>query len=77
MHDSAPRGQYGLVVNKLFGIGLTRDIEGRHAEWIRRINEYRRPVLALDCPSGLNGDTARHMAQAPSTPQPRRQLSSR
>jgi ADP-dependent NAD(P)H-hydrate dehydratase / NAD(P)H-hydrate epimerase len=52
-----PDGHYGLVIDGLFGIGLSRAIEGRYAEWIARINAYRGPVLALDCPSGLIGDT--------------------
>ena len=55
--DSVPRGEYGVVIDGLFGIGLTRAIEGHYAEWIRRINKYNGPVLALDCPSGLDGDT--------------------
>ena len=57
IHESVPRGEYGLVIDGLFGIGLTRAIDGHYAEWVRRINDYRGPVLALDCPSGLDGDT--------------------
>lgn len=57
IHESVPRGEYGLVIDGLFGIGLTRAIDGRYAEWIQCINDYRGPVLALDCPSGLDGDT--------------------
>ena len=57
IHENVPRGEYGLVIDGLFGIGLTRAIDGRYAEWIRRINDYGGPVLALDCPSGLDGDT--------------------
>ena len=49
--------QWGLVVDGLFGIGLTRDIEGRYADWISIINHLGAPILALDIPSGLNADT--------------------
>lgn len=52
-----PPGRFGLVVDGLFGIGLARPIEGRHAEWIARINADGVPVLALDVPSGLDALT--------------------
>jgi hydroxyethylthiazole kinase-like uncharacterized protein yjeF len=52
-------GEYGVVVDGLFGIGLVRPIEGDYAALVERINAYRGPVLALDCPSGLDGDTGR------------------
>ena len=54
-----PAGKFSLVVDALFGIGLTRPIEGGHADLIARINAYAGPVLALDIPSGLDGDTGR------------------
>ncbi|MEC5399973.1 NAD(P)H-hydrate dehydratase [Uliginosibacterium sp. H1] len=49
--------QWGLVVDALFGIGLKRPVDGRHAECIARINAMGCPVLALDVPSGLDADT--------------------
>jgi ADP-dependent NAD(P)H-hydrate dehydratase / NAD(P)H-hydrate epimerase len=56
---TVPAGDYGLVVDGLFGIGLTRPIAGVHAAAIGRINQFAGPVLALDIPSGLNADTGR------------------
>lgn len=50
-------GDIGLIVDGLFGIGLTRPIEGCHAEWIARANAGTGPILALDVPSGLNAAT--------------------
>jgi hydroxyethylthiazole kinase-like uncharacterized protein yjeF len=53
--------QWGLIVDGLFGIGLARPIEGEFAMLVRAMNaaalESACPVLALDCPSGLAGDT--------------------
>jgi hydroxyethylthiazole kinase-like uncharacterized protein yjeF len=46
-----------LVVDGLFGIGLARPIAGLHAKLIEEINAIGAPVLALDIPSGINGDT--------------------
>jgi len=59
-----PGGDYGLVVDGLFGIGLTRPVSGAYADLIARINAFSGPVLALDVPSGLDGDTGRVMGVA-------------
>lgn len=52
-----PPGDYGLVVDGLFGIGLARPIDGEYADLIQRINDFSGPVMALDVPSGLDADT--------------------
>jgi hydroxyethylthiazole kinase-like uncharacterized protein yjeF len=49
--------RWGLVVDGLFGIGLTRDLHGEYAELIAAINRMDARVLALDVPSGLDSDT--------------------
>ena len=53
--------RWSLIIDGLFGIGLTQAPEGCYAEWIATANELaenqRIPLLALDCPSGLNADT--------------------
>jgi NAD(P)H-hydrate epimerase len=54
-----------LVIDALFGAGLTRPIEGMAAELIERINRGRLPVVAVDVPSGLHGDTGEIMGAAP------------
>ncbi|MDZ4252418.1 MAG: NAD(P)H-hydrate dehydratase [Sulfuritalea sp.] len=62
--DAIPAGKYGLVVDGLFGIGLARPIEGIWAALVERINAFAGPVLALDMPSGLDGDTGRVLGVA-------------
>ena len=62
--DTVPPGDYGLVVDGLFGIGLTRPIEGAAAALVARINAFPGPVLALDLPSGLDGDSGRVLGVA-------------
>ncbi len=47
----------GLVVDALFGAGLTRPLDGAAAEVVRRINERALPCVAVDIPSGVHGDT--------------------
>ena len=51
------KNNWALVIDGLFGIGLTRAIAGEIANLIEHINALRCPVLALDVPSGLNADT--------------------
>lgn len=45
-----------LVLDGLLGLGTTRAAEGELAEAIRRTREAALPVLAIDLPSGLDGD---------------------
>jgi len=52
-----PDGDWGLVIDGLFGIGLTRPIEDDYREMVDAVNAMRCPVLALDVPSGLDADT--------------------
>lgn len=47
----------GLIVDGLYGAGLTRAIAGEEAEAIERVNAADAPVLAVDVPSGLDADT--------------------
>ena len=53
-----------LVVDGLFGIGLTRPLEGGYAELITGINRLPGPKLALDIASGINADTGAVMGTA-------------
>ena len=49
----------GILIDAIFGIGLSRDIEGEFAAYISKINDahktYQIPVIAVDIPSGVNG----------------------
>ena len=58
---------WSLIIDGLFGIGLTRAPEGLYAEWIAVANQLAErdhcPLLALDCPSGLNADTGQTLGQ--------------
>jgi NAD(P)H-hydrate epimerase len=50
--DSTPQ----LIVDGLFGIGLSRSVEGDWLELIRLVNALRLPVISVDTPSGLNAE---------------------
>jgi hydroxyethylthiazole kinase-like uncharacterized protein yjeF len=53
--------RWSLIIDGLFGIGLARAPDGNYAQWIATANGLAErdscPLLALDCPSGLNADT--------------------
>lgn len=46
-----------LVVDALFGAGLTRRLDGVARDVVDAINAAGRPVLAVDVPSGLDGNS--------------------
>lgn len=53
-----------LLVDAVFGTGLTRAIEGKTAKIIERMNASGKPIVAVDVPSGINGDTGHVMGVA-------------
>lgn len=54
--QTLPR-EAALVVDGLFGIGLSRHLSGGALDAVRAINACGAPVLAIDVPSGLDADT--------------------
>jgi NAD(P)H-hydrate epimerase len=54
-----------LVVDALFGAGLSRPIEGATRETIDAINRRRLACVAVDIPSGVHGDTGEVLGAAP------------
>jgi ADP-dependent NAD(P)H-hydrate dehydratase / NAD(P)H-hydrate epimerase len=46
-----------LIVDALFGAGLSRPLDGAAEEIAKAINTSGKPVLAVDVPSGLDGTT--------------------
>ncbi len=53
-----------VVVDGLFGIGLRRPLDGRHADLVARTAGSRATVIALDVPSGLQADTGQALGTA-------------
>ena len=54
----------GLIVDALFGTGVSRPIEGDAAAAIDAINNAPAPALSVDLPSGVNADTGAVMGTA-------------
>ena len=48
---------YDVIVDAIFGVGLSRNVEGIFADTIRKMNEIPGKKIALDMPSGISSDT--------------------
>jgi NAD(P)H-hydrate epimerase len=55
----------GLVIDALFGAGLTRPLDGVAADVIKQVNERAMACVGVDVPSGVHGDTGEVMGAAP------------
>ena len=56
--------EYTVIVDALFGIGLTRNIEGKFYKVIEEINKSSAKVVAVDIPSGVCADNGKVMGIA-------------
>ena len=53
-----------LVVDAIFGTGLSKNITGKTAEIISFINASDSPVISVDIPSGISSDTGQIIGEA-------------
>ncbi|NBP86713.1 MAG: hypothetical protein EBU54_16620, partial [Mycobacteriaceae bacterium] len=53
-----------LVIDGLFGIGLSRPLTGDWLQLVEAVNALRVPVLAVDVPSGLDADRGEPLGAA-------------
>lgn len=51
--------EYTTIVDAVFGVGLSRDIQGAYQELIEKVNTSGIPVLSVDMPSGVHGSTGK------------------
>lgn len=55
---------YSEIVDALFGIGLSRNLDGNYAKLIRKLNDMSGTKIAVDIPSGISTDNGRVMGTA-------------
>lgn len=55
---------YDVIIDAIFGIGITRTVEGKYRKAIEEINASKAHVVAVDIPSGVNTDDGRIMGCA-------------
>lgn len=56
--------EYSLIIDAIFGTGLSRDIEGKYAKIIHMMNCMNGFKVAVDTPSGIHDDTGEVMGTA-------------
>lgn len=57
-------GEYTTIVDAIFGVGLSREVSGRYAEIIEKINASGTKVLAADIPSGVSASDGQILGTA-------------
>ena len=53
-----------LIIDGLFGFGLTRSLDGKIAEAVDKLNNWCQPVVSIDLPSGIHTDTGEILGTA-------------
>ena len=56
--------EYNIIIDGLFGIGISRNIEGRYEQVVTQINASDAWVISVDIPSGINASDGRIMGTA-------------
>jgi ADP-dependent NAD(P)H-hydrate dehydratase / NAD(P)H-hydrate epimerase len=56
-----------LVVDALFGAGLSRALEGEAAQTLQAAAAHKLPIVAIDVPSGVMGDSASNIGGVAAT----------
>ena len=56
--------EYTTIVDAIFGVGLSRPVEGAYRELIAALNQMHAWKVAVDIPSGVNGDTGAELGIA-------------
>ena len=56
--------EYDILVDALFGVGLSRGIEGRYGQIINAMNEGNNYIVSVDIPSGVDCTTGQIMNTA-------------
>lgn len=62
--DASALGAPDLIVDALFGAGLSRPLDGEVAAVVAALNASGRPVLAVDVPTGVHGDSGQVLGSA-------------
>lgn len=56
--------EYTTIVDAIFGVGLSRPVEGSYRDVIMALNQLNAWKVAVDIPSGVNGDTGAELGVA-------------
>ncbi|MBR5047809.1 MAG: NAD(P)H-hydrate dehydratase [Eubacterium sp.] len=62
--DSLPEEEYDVIVDAVFGVGLTREVTGIQKEVLEELNRRDSYRVAVDLPSGVEAGTGRILGMA-------------
>ncbi len=64
VYDELPEEDYDVIVDGIFGVGLTREVAGIHKEIIYQLNNMQAYRIAVDVPSGVDASTGKVLGTA-------------
>ena len=53
-----------VIIDCLFGIGISRDLKGFYKKIIKKVNSSKQHIISIDIPSGINGNNGKIMGTA-------------
>ena len=59
-----PNAEYTVIIDAVFGVGLSREVTGHYAEVIDRMNVLKGKKVAVDIPSGISSYNGRILGTA-------------
>ena len=63
-HASELFRPHTIIIDALFGTGLSKEIRGKYSELINILNKSGLPIVSIDIPSGISSDTGQVMGDA-------------
>jgi NAD(P)H-hydrate epimerase len=61
LENNIKPGEYNIIIDAIFGVGLSRPVEGVYETAIQAINSCKGVIYAIDIPSGISSDTGKVM----------------
>lgn len=59
-----PKEEYDILIDAIFGVGLSRELSQTYADWVEQMNHSRAYKVSVDIPSGIEADSGRCMGCA-------------
>lgn len=59
-----PKQEYDVIVDAVFGVGLSRDVTGKYAQIIEQMNQLDGVKVAVDIPSGIHAASGKVLGTA-------------
>ena len=56
-------GEYSIIIDAVFGVGLSRKVEGKYFDILEKMNRAGGVKFAVDMPSGISADTLPNLTE--------------